>query len=127
MHLVSCRHNTSGRIDFRNLATMSMRSRTELMFQVVREKRMGRMYQGKAGKDTLIPEHDRKCSKHSQCSSNLKMIHFSSWPGVSRPSTSLLRLWSQDVDARHRRQVYAVCARQTAMAGHDDCSQKPRT
>jgi hypothetical protein len=27
--------------------------------------------------------------------------------------------WSQDVDARHRRQVYAVCARQTAMAGHD--------
>src|SRR6267378_3924563 len=27
--------------------------------------------------------------------------------------------WSQDVDARHRRQVYAVCARQTAKAGHD--------
>ena len=25
----------------------------------------------------------------------------------------------EDVDARHRRQVYAVCARQTAMAGHD--------
>jgi hypothetical protein len=25
----------------------------------------------------------------------------------------------QDVDARHRRQVYAVCA-QTAMAGHDE-------
>jgi hypothetical protein len=25
----------------------------------------------------------------------------------------------QDVDARHRRQVYAVCAKQTAMAGHD--------
>src|ERR1700759_2232280 len=41
MHLVSCRHRTSGRIDLRNLATRSMRSRTELMFQVVREKRMG--------------------------------------------------------------------------------------
>jgi hypothetical protein len=26
----------------------------------------------------------------------------------------------KDVDARHRRQVYAVCARQTAMAGHDE-------
>src|SRR5205814_133696 len=25
----------------------------------------------------------------------------------------------KDVDARHRKQVYAVCARQTAMAGHD--------
>jgi hypothetical protein len=25
----------------------------------------------------------------------------------------------QDVDARHRRQIYAVCARQTATAGHD--------
>jgi hypothetical protein len=24
------------------------------------------------------------------------------------------------VDARHRRQVYAVCARQTAKAGHDE-------
>src|ERR1700723_3861407 len=26
---------------------------------------------------------------------------------------------TQDVDARHRRQVYVVCARQTTMAGHD--------
>src|SRR5258708_287643 len=26
----------------------------------------------------------------------------------------------KDGDARHRRQVYAVCARQTAMAGHDN-------
>ena len=26
----------------------------------------------------------------------------------------------QVVDARHRRQVYAVCARQTATAGHDE-------
>jgi hypothetical protein len=26
----------------------------------------------------------------------------------------------KDVDARHRRQVYAVCARQTATAGHDE-------
>ena len=41
MHLVSCRHKTSGRIDLMNFATRSMRSRTELMFQVVRERRMG--------------------------------------------------------------------------------------
>jgi hypothetical protein len=40
MHLVSWRHSTSGRTDLRNLATISMRSRTELMFQVVRESRM---------------------------------------------------------------------------------------
>jgi hypothetical protein len=26
----------------------------------------------------------------------------------------------KDVDARQRRQVYAVCAMQTAMAGHDE-------
>jgi hypothetical protein len=26
----------------------------------------------------------------------------------------------KDVDARHRRQVYAVCAKQTAVAGHDE-------
>jgi hypothetical protein len=26
----------------------------------------------------------------------------------------------KDVDARHRRQVYAVCAKHTAMAGHDE-------
>ncbi len=26
----------------------------------------------------------------------------------------------KDVDARHRRQVYAVCARQTGLAGHDE-------
>src|SRR5258708_34186892 len=43
----------------------------------------------------------------------------SSWPGLSRPSTSFLRRCSDDVDARERRQVYAVCARQTAMPGHD--------
>src|SRR5438874_2374153 len=41
MHLVSCRHRTSGLTDFKNLATRSMRSRTELIFQVVRERRMG--------------------------------------------------------------------------------------
>src|ERR1700760_3278062 len=40
MHLVSCRHSTSGRADLMNFATRSMRSRTELMFQVVRERRM---------------------------------------------------------------------------------------
>jgi hypothetical protein len=32
-----------------------MRSRTELMFHVVREKRMGRMYQGETRKARLIP------------------------------------------------------------------------
>src|SRR5437764_14935474 len=40
MHFVSCRHSTSGRADLRNLATMSMRRRTELIFHVVRENRM---------------------------------------------------------------------------------------
>ena len=34
--------------------------------------------------------------------------HFSSWPGLSRPS----RLWSQDVDARHK-------------AGHDELTLGP--
>src|ERR1700739_1104246 len=28
---------------------------------------------------------------------------------------------NKDVDARHRRQVHVVCARQTTMAGHDGC------
>src|ERR1700704_1519520 len=44
MHLVSCRHSTSGRADLRNLATMSMRRRTELIFHVVRENRMRAVY-----------------------------------------------------------------------------------
>src|SRR5260370_38640824 len=45
----------------------------------------------------------------------------SSWPGSTRPSTSSShRLDKEDVDARHRRQVYAVCAKQTAMAGPDE-------
>ena len=35
MHLISCRHSTSGRTALMNFATRSMRSRTELMFQVV--------------------------------------------------------------------------------------------
>src|SRR4051794_31867243 len=56
-----------------------------------------------------------------------------SWPGSSRlrgrsrfgqakaqPSTSFFIDRKQDVDARHRRQVYAVCAKQTAMAGHHE-------
>jgi hypothetical protein len=30
------------------------------------------------------------------------MNPFSSWPGLSRPSTFLLLLHSQDVDARHK-------------------------
>src|SRR5215813_2490078 len=34
-HLVSCRQSTSGRSALRNFATRLMRSRTELMFQVV--------------------------------------------------------------------------------------------
>jgi hypothetical protein len=37
-----------------NLATMSMRSRTELMFQVVRENRIGSTYQAPAKKAPLI-------------------------------------------------------------------------
>src|SRR6059058_4969669 len=44
MHFVSCRHSTSGRADLRNLATVSMRRRTELIFHVVREKRMRAVY-----------------------------------------------------------------------------------
>src|SRR5205807_1863769 len=40
MHLVSCRHSTSGLAALMNRATRSMRSRTELMFQVVRERRI---------------------------------------------------------------------------------------
>src|SRR6201986_567822 len=39
--------------------------------------------------------------------------------GQSRPSTSYLLRVLKDVDARHRRQVYAVCAGLTALAGHD--------
>src|SRR6202790_1717444 len=39
---------------------------------------------------------------------------------MSRPSTSSSTNGKKDVDARHRRQVYAVCAGQTAMAGHDE-------
>src|ERR1700687_194176 len=38
---------------------------------------------------------------------------------MSRPSTFSSLLYRQDVDARHRRQVCVVCARQAAMAGHD--------
>ena len=37
-----------------------------------------------------------------------------------RPGQPRLACPLQDVDARHRRQVYAVCARQTAMPGHDE-------
>jgi hypothetical protein len=40
--------------------------------------------------------------------------------GLTRPSTPFLRRDCKDMDARHRRQVYAVCARQTATAGHDE-------
>jgi hypothetical protein len=42
---------------------------------------------------------------------------------MSWPSTSFAKRRKQDVDARHRRQVYAVCA-QTAMAGHDEGIEK---
>src|SRR3979411_383264 len=44
MHLVSCRQSTSGRTDLRNLATISIRRRTELMFQGVSDNRMERTY-----------------------------------------------------------------------------------
>jgi hypothetical protein len=40
--------------------------------------------------------------------------------GSSRPSTCSGTSGAKDVDARLRRQVYAVCVKQTAMAGHDD-------
>src|SRR5437764_14699395 len=40
MHLISCRQSTSGLAALMNLATRSMRSRTELIFQVVRDRRM---------------------------------------------------------------------------------------
>ena len=39
---------------------------------------------------------------------------FSSWPGLSRPSTSFLPDWTKDVDARHK-------------AGHDELNRKPRS
>jgi hypothetical protein len=55
MHLVSCKHKTSGLAALRNLATMSMRRRTELIFHVVRQKRIGRMYQGETKNTRLIP------------------------------------------------------------------------
>jgi hypothetical protein len=36
----------------------------------------------------------------------------------------LLKQGKKAVDARQRRQVYAVCAMQTTMAGHDDLNQR---
>src|SRR4030088_1633622 len=42
-----------------------------------------------------------------------------SWPGIVPAIHVCAQMDSKDVDARHRRQVYAVCA-QTAMAGHDE-------
>jgi hypothetical protein len=41
----------------------------------------------------------------------------SSWPGLTRPSASLRHPIKEDVDARQRRQVYAVCASLTALPG----------
>jgi error-prone DNA polymerase len=38
---------------------------------------------------------------------NLRIFSPSSWPGLSRPSTTFLLLLQEDVDARHK-------------AGHDD-------
>src|SRR5260370_37138195 len=61
MHFVSCRHRTSGRTDLMNFATRSMRRRTELMFQVVREKRIGRMYQGESASARPAFRHGRAC------------------------------------------------------------------
>ncbi len=36
------------------------------------------------------------------------------------PAIHVLALQKKDVDARERRQVYAVCVKQTAMPGHDE-------
>jgi hypothetical protein len=36
---------------------------------------------------------------------------FSSWPGLSRPSTSFFRDWKENVDARHK-------------AGHDSATRE---
>jgi hypothetical protein len=36
-----------------------------------------------------------------------------------RPAIHVLVLQKKDVDARQRRQVYAVCVKQTAVPGHD--------
>src|SRR5271155_172018 len=48
-HLVSWRHSTSGCTARRNRATRLMRSRTELMFQVVTVRRTGSSGTGSAG------------------------------------------------------------------------------
>src|SRR5262249_48227672 len=61
MHLVSCRHNTSGRAALMNLATRSMRSRTELMFQVVRERRMGTSVLAYPRRQDTIVHSGRRC------------------------------------------------------------------
>ena len=39
------------------------------------------------------------------------------------PALHALMLDEKDVDARDRRQVYAVCEEQTAMPGHDDAER----
>src|SRR6266446_3053740 len=49
-----------------------------------------------------------------------RVLLASSWPGSSRPPTSFVPRCFKDVDARERRQVYVVCARQTTIPGHDD-------
>jgi hypothetical protein len=48
-----------------------------------------------------------KQSAFAGFANGLKSIHFPSWPGLSRPSTSLLAARLEDVDARHK-------------AGHDE-------
>ncbi|MDB5579404.1 MAG: hypothetical protein JWR80_4580 [Bradyrhizobium sp.] len=59
-------------------------------------------------------EPDRKSDQCFQASANsLKLIHFLSWPGLSRPSTSFLLLGCKDVDARHK-------------AGHDELDANVR-
>src|SRR5580692_3992483 len=55
MHLVSCKHNTSGLVALMNLATRLMRKRTELMFQVVRERRMRTGRAGRRQDDACLP------------------------------------------------------------------------
>jgi hypothetical protein len=52
---------------------------------------------------------------------------FPSWPGFVPAIHVFLPGCSQDVDARQRRQVHVVCARQTTMAGHDDLKLQLQT
>src|SRR5258708_2840609 len=99
MHFVSCRHRTSGRTDLMNFATRSMRRRTELMFQVVREKRIGRMYQGESASARPAFRHGRACPGHPRLSC---LLEAKTWmPGTS-PGMTTYRCRRQASARRHR-------------------------